>query len=84
MADQRVKHLSDGIYELRVLGRGAAYRALFFVAPGIAARVVVLTTCAAKSLMKKRAAMDAEIRRARDRRAWWMQRQKKEEGDERG
>jgi phage-related protein len=83
MADQRIKHLRDGIYEVRILGRGAAYRVLFFVAPGLAARVVVLTTCAAKSLMKKRSAMDAEIRRALDRRAWWLEQQKKEEHDER-
>lgn len=84
MADQRIKHLRDGIHEVRILGRGAAYRVLFFVAPGRAARLVVLTTCAAKSLMKKRYAMDAEIRRALDRRAWWMEQQKQEEKDERG
>lgn len=82
MADQRIKHLRDGIYELRILGRGAAYRVLFFVAPGLAARVVVLTTCAAKSLMKKRGVMEAEIRRALDRRAWWMEQKRKEEEDE--
>ncbi len=75
IADQRIKHLRDGIHELRVLGRGSAYRLLFFVIPGRDARVVVLTTCAAKSLMKKRAAMDAAIQRALDRRAWWIEQQ---------
>jgi putative component of toxin-antitoxin plasmid stabilization module len=83
MADGRIKHLRDGIHEVRILGRGAAYRVLFFVAPGVAVRVVVLTTCAAKSLMKKRHAIDAELRRALDRRAWWMEQHKQEEKDER-
>lgn len=82
MEDATVKHLRDGIHELRVLGRGAAFRVLFFVVPGRSPRVIVLTTCAAKSLMKKRSAMDAEIRRAVDRRAWWLEQQKKEEEDD--
>jgi phage-related protein len=84
MADQTVKHLQDGIYELRVLGHGPAFRLLFFVVPGRRPRVIVLTTCAAKSLMQKRQRLDAEIERAKDRRAAWMADDNKEEGaDER-
>lgn len=89
MADQTIKHLQDGIYELRVLGHGAAFRLLFFVVPGRRPRVIVVTTCAAKSLTQKRRRPDAEIERAKGRRAAWMENDKmendkKEEGtDER-
>lgn len=79
MADQTVKHLQDGIYELRVLGHGPAFRLLFFVVPGRRPRVIVLTTCAAKSLTQKRRLLDAEIRRAKDRRAAWIENDKKDE-----
>jgi putative component of toxin-antitoxin plasmid stabilization module len=80
MADQTVKHLRDGIYELRVPGRGPAFRLLFFVVPGRRPRVVVLTTCAAKSLMKKRQRLDAEVERAKSRRAAWTAQDQKGEG----
>jgi putative component of toxin-antitoxin plasmid stabilization module len=84
MADGTVKHLQDGIYELRVLGHGPAFRLLFFVMPGRSPRVIVLTTCAAKSLTQKRQRLDAEIGRAKRRRAAWMEDNEKEEGtDER-
>lgn len=76
MADGTVKHLRDGIHELRVLGHGAAFRLLFFLMPGRTPRVVVLTSCAAKSVMKKRQRMDAEVERASNRRAWWLEQQK--------
>jgi putative component of toxin-antitoxin plasmid stabilization module len=79
MADQTVKHLQDGIYELRVLGHGPAFRLLFFVVPGRRPRVIVLTTCAAKSLTQKRRLLDAEIERAKGRRAAWMENDKKDE-----
>lgn len=75
--DRTVEPLRDGIYALRVLGRGPAYRPLFFVVPGRTPRLVVLTSCAAKSLMKKRQRMDAEIERAKWRRALWMDQQKR-------
>jgi putative component of toxin-antitoxin plasmid stabilization module len=75
--DGSVKHLRDGVYELRVLGRGAAFRLLFFLMPGRTPRVVVLTTCAAKSVIKKPKRMDAEIKRANDRRAQWLQQHKR-------
>ncbi|HEX6039181.1 type II toxin-antitoxin system RelE/ParE family toxin [Longimicrobium sp.] len=81
--DATLKHLRDGIYELRVLGTGAAYRVLFFVMLGRSPRVVVLTTCVAKSVMKKRHRMDSEIDRASSRRAEWLEDQKKGEDDER-
>jgi putative component of toxin-antitoxin plasmid stabilization module len=76
MADQTIKHLRDGIHELRVLGTGPAFRVLFFVVPGRAPRVVVLTTCASKSVMQKRQRMNAELERARNRRAAWLEQQK--------
>lgn len=75
MRDGTVRHLRDGIHEVRVLGTGAAYRVLFFLVPGRSPRVVVLTTCASKSLMVKRQRMEAEITRANDRRAAWMEQQ---------
>lgn len=83
IADGSVKHLRDGIHEVRILGRGAAFRVLFFLAPGRSPRVVVLTTCAAKSVMKKRQRFNAEIERANDRRAMWLQQQAQRGGDER-
>jgi hypothetical protein len=65
--------LKDGIWELRVLGRGAAFRVLFFLDPRERSRVVVLTTCASKSSIKKAHMMSAEITRAKMRRAQWLQ-----------
>lgn len=86
LRDETVKHLREGIYEVRVLGRGSAFRLLFFLAPGRSPRLVVLTTCVAKSVVKKRQRMDAEIQRAMDRRGWWLEEQlkKKQESHERG
>lgn len=80
---QSVKHLRSGIYELRVLGRGAAYRLLFFVVPGRSPRCIVLTACVPKSVMKKKARLDAEVDRALGRRALWMDQQKEQGDDER-
>jgi putative component of toxin-antitoxin plasmid stabilization module len=82
LGDATVKHLRDGIHELRVVGRGAAYRVLFFLAPGRSPRMVVLTTCAAKSDLKKRPRMDAELERASERRAQWIEQQKRTEDDD--
>lgn len=82
VADRSVKHLRDGIYELRVLGRGAAYRLLFFVIQGRSPRVVVLVACVAKSVMKKQARLDAEVDRALVRRALWTEQQKARGDDE--
>lgn len=85
MGNETIKPLRDGIYELRVLGRGAAFRLLFFVVPGLSPRMVVLTTCASKSDMLKRQRMEAEIDRAIQRRAAWMEQRNEdeEEHDER-
>lgn len=81
--DGTVKPLRDGIHELRVPGRGSAYRILFFLMPGRTPRLVVLTTCAAKSLTKKRQRLNAELERAKWRRAVWIEQQKKRRTDER-
>ncbi|HEY7767310.1 type II toxin-antitoxin system RelE/ParE family toxin [Longimicrobium sp.] len=67
--------LRDGIWELRVVGRGAAYRVLFAPLPGEAARLLVLTSCSSKAQLKKRAVMDAELRRARARLDHWREQQ---------
>jgi putative component of toxin-antitoxin plasmid stabilization module len=81
IADRTIAPLMDGIYEVRILGRGAAYRVLFFVAPGRSPRLVVVTTCAAKAVMKKRAGMNAEVARAKARRqAWLAEQEKADEG----
>lgn len=75
LADGSVAPLKDGIYEVRVLGRGAAYRVLFFIVPGRVPRLVVMTACIAKSVMNKRASLNAEIARAKTRQARWLQEQ---------
>jgi hypothetical protein len=77
IADRSIAPLVDGIYEVRVLGRGASYRLLFFLAPGRSPRVVVLTACITKGVMKKRAALSAEIARANSRQKAWVQEQEK-------
>jgi putative component of toxin-antitoxin plasmid stabilization module len=77
VADLSVKHLRDGIYEFRILGRGAAFRILFFLAPGRSPRLVVLTTCASKSVMQKKLRLDAEVERAAGRRTMWLEQQRK-------
>lgn len=82
IGDGSVKHLRDGIHELRVLGQGAAFRLLFFLVPGRSPRVVVLTTCAAKSTLAKRQRLDAEIERAQNRRTVWMEQRNEEANDE--
>lgn len=82
VGDESVKHLADGIYEFRVLGRGTAFRLLFFLVPGQVPRLVILTTCAAKSQVAKRQRLETEIERARLRRAAWMEQIKKEEEED--
>lgn len=75
--DRTVKLLRDGICEVRILGHGPAYRLLFFLMPGHTPRLVVLTACAAKARLTKRRQMDAEIERAKWRRALWLDQQKR-------
>ena len=79
--DRTIAPLQDGIYELRILGTGPAFRILFFLVPGRSPRVVVLTTCATKALMKKRNRLDAEVARAVERRSGWLEQQRKREND---
>lgn len=67
-----VAELEGGIWELRVVGRGPAYRILFFVVPDGSGRAVVLTACTAKASIKKAHVMRAEIQRAKVRRAQWL------------
>lgn len=81
IADRTVAPLRDGIYEMRVLGTGPAYRVLFFIMPGRSPRLVVLTACVAKSVMNKRQRLNAELARARDRRAAWIAEERKREDD---
>jgi phage-related protein len=77
ITDQSIRHLREGIHELRILGKGASFRVLCFLVPGRSPRVVVLTTCASKSKMKKRKRFEAEIERAKTRRDLWQEQQKK-------
>jgi putative component of toxin-antitoxin plasmid stabilization module len=77
--DRDVAPLRDGIWEVRVLGKGAAYRILFFVHPGSPGRLMVLTTCMAKASIKKPRVMDAAIERARTRREKWLSEQERKD-----
>jgi putative component of toxin-antitoxin plasmid stabilization module len=83
VADGSVKHLRDGIHEFRILGTGPAFRVLFFLVPGRSPRVVVLTTCVAKSSVQKRQRLNAEVERAKHRRAEWRDQQRKRGNDAR-
>ncbi|HEY0021413.1 MAG TPA: type II toxin-antitoxin system RelE/ParE family toxin [Longimicrobium sp.] len=67
-----VAELDDGIWELRVLGQGTAFRVLFFLDPRYPGRRVVLMACVAKASMKKAHVMTSEIERAKARRAQWL------------
>jgi putative component of toxin-antitoxin plasmid stabilization module len=78
--DRTVAPLRDGIWEVRIVGRGAAYRLLFFIVPGRSPRVIVLTSCAAKAAMTKKKLLDASITRALDRRAGWLEQEAKKRG----
>ncbi|HEX9939015.1 MAG TPA: type II toxin-antitoxin system RelE/ParE family toxin [Longimicrobium sp.] len=77
-ADLDIKRLDGEIWELRVHGKGPAYRILFFPDPENAQRVVVLVNCVKKALMKKSKVSRAEIERADSRRLEWLDNRKKE------
>lgn len=81
MRDETIALLQDGIYELRVVGRGPAFRVLFFLAPGRSPRVVVLTACLAKAKLTKRHRLEAELNRAKNRRTDWLEQQRKGKAD---
>jgi phage-related protein len=74
LKDDDIEELEDGIYELKVRGRGPAYRPLFFVAPGNPGRLVVLTNCVAKGILKKGRVRRGQIARAKNRRDEWLKR----------
>jgi putative component of toxin-antitoxin plasmid stabilization module len=75
--DRTVAPLRDGIWEVRIPGHGAAYRLLFFIVPGRSPRVIVLTSCVAKSRMVKQKLLTAAIARASNRRASWIEQEAK-------
>ena len=77
VGDQTIGPLEDGFWELRVVGHGAAYRILFFVAPGRSPRLVVLTLCLAKSESQKMRVLKAALGRASRRRLRWMEQEAK-------
>lgn len=72
IADGTIDHLEDGIWEVRVLGTGPAYRVLFFPAPRRTLRMLVLTTVAAKPAVAKQRLLNREIERAKRRRDQWI------------
>lgn len=82
IADGTIQHIRDGIWEVRVVGHGAAYRIFFFPAPRRAMRTLVLTTAAPKSAIEKQRLLDLEVERARRRRAEWIA--EHQEGDDEG
>ncbi len=77
VGDQTIGPLEDGFWELRVVGHGAAYRILFFVAPGRSPRLVVLTLCLTKSESQKMRVLKAALGRASRRRLRWMEQEAK-------
>ena len=69
---QDIKRLDGEIWEIRVVGKGPAYRLLCFQAPGQPGRIVVVTSCIAKSAIAKRLRMNADVQRAENRRQEWI------------
>jgi putative component of toxin-antitoxin plasmid stabilization module len=82
VADGTIQHLRDGIWEVRVLGTGPAYRVFFFPAPRRAMRMLVLTNVVAKSAVEKQRLLALEIERARRRRDEWIA--QNQDGDDEG
>jgi hypothetical protein len=70
--DDDIKSLDGMIWELRVIGKGPAYRVLFAPLPGKNGRIALLTNCVSKGLMKKNGVKLAEIERALGRRGEWI------------
>jgi hypothetical protein len=77
-ADDDAKKLSGNIWELRIHGTGPAYRILFFPDPEDLRRVVVLTNCVRKGIMKKSKVGRSEIERAEKRRLEWLEKRERE------
>lgn len=82
LKDDDVEELEDGIYELKVRGRGPAYRPLFFVVPGNPGRVVILTNCVSKGILKKGRVKKGQITQAKNRRAEWLQRKQSDHAED--
>jgi hypothetical protein len=74
-----VVHLQDGIYEVRVVGTGAAYRVLGFVGPDTPGRLAVAPSRVSKGSMKEGGVMAGELTRARNR--LWRERWTREGTD---
>jgi putative component of toxin-antitoxin plasmid stabilization module len=72
-----VVELEDGIWELRVVGRGSAFRCLCFLDARARDRVVVLTACVAKASIKKRHVMTTEVQRAKVRRGLYLEQERR-------
>ena len=81
VADGTIEHLEEGIWEVRVLGIGAAYRILFFPAPGRTMRLLVLTSCTSKTAVGKRRLLKLAIERAKRRRDLWIEQHKEHEDE---
>jgi phage-related protein len=71
-ADEDIKELRDNVWELRVIGKGPAYRALFCPFTGATKRFALLTNCVKKAFMKKGKVKEGEITRALSRCSEWL------------
>lgn len=70
--------IQRGIYEVRVTGTGEAYRLMCFPTRDQDGRLVVITTCVAKSgLLGHR--LKAHVQRAAQRRDQWLRQQEEED-----
>ncbi len=69
---QTVKKLRGDIYEIRVAGKGSAYRVLCFQTGGQGGRIVVTTSCETKSNLLRQRRLRQAISRAESRREKWF------------
>jgi phage-related protein len=72
LREQRVKKLRGEIYEVRITGRGAAYRVFCFPHGAQRGRLVVTTSCVKKSWLLKKRRMQTAVERAELRRQKWL------------
>lgn len=75
LENRAVKKLKDEIFEIIQKGKGAAYRVLCFTAKGEDGRIVVTTSCVAKSTLLKQLRFKQEVKRAETRRQQWLSHQ---------
>lgn len=64
--------LEKGIHEIRVTGRGEAYRLLCFATGDRTGRIVVLASCIRKSRLLGHRRLSQHVRRAAARRDEWL------------